>query len=473
MPGLTYQEAMAYLESFIRGPREGPGIKPDPKQAGEARLAVMAALVKALGDPQERFPSVHVAGTSGKGSTATFIASVLHAAGYRTGLHTSPYLQAPTEKLQIDGEPVSPQELAVLVAELQTRVERSDAQLDTDSLSFVPLWTALAFLGFAQRQVDYGVVEVSMGGRYDPTNVLQPQVAVVTNVGLDHLNSLGGTLREIAWHKAGIVKRGSAVVTGVRRPVALSVLQAECAEKEAPLYQLGRDITFTLREMSITGARFNAQFLGTTYRDLEIGLLGEHQVSNACLALGAVQLLRERGATIPEKALRDGLKQARIPGRLEVVQQDPLMVLDGAHNPEKARSLRKALDRLFPSRPRILVLGVGTAKDASGVLKVLAPGAQLVICTDASVLGKPAVAPEALARQVRALGVEAWAVAVPLEAVERALAAASLTSLVCVAGSLYLVGAVRGRWRLPTDYTTEEVTAGLPAGQAGAAPARK
>ncbi len=203
--------------------------------------------------------------------------------------------------------------------------------------------------------------------------------------------------------------------------------------------------------MTATGSRFDAQVMGNRYEGLELGLLGEHQVSNACLALGAIELLRQRGAAISEEAQRRGLREARIPGRLEVVQQDPPVILDGAHNPEKARSLVRALDLLYPGRPRVLVMGIGAAKDAAEVLRILAPGARLVICTDASVLGKPGLAPDALAAQVRSLGVEARVEPEARRAMELALGLADSASLVCVTGSLFVVGAVRGRWFQAAD----------------------
>ncbi len=453
MPVRSYQEALDYLASLIRN-TTGERRRGDLKDVGPGHMSTMTALMRALDDPQERFSSVHVGGTSGKGSTVAFIESVLRAAGYMTGMHISPYLQAPTEKATVNGQPVSTGELAEIVAVLEQAVSSGAEGVSPDEVGFVQAWAAAAFLAFARRKADYGVVEVSMGGRYDATNVLHPEVSVVTNVGLDHLSSLGGTLAEIAWHKAGIVKQGRPVATGMDQTDALAVLQEECAGKQAPLYRLGADISYTVREMTATGSRFDAQVMGNRYEGLELGLLGEHQVSNACLALGAIELLRQRGAAISEEAQRRGLREARIPGRLEVVQQDPPVILDGAHNPEKAQSLVSALDLLYSGRLRVLVMGIGAAKDAAEVLRILAPGARLVICTDASVLGKPGLAPDALAAQVRSLGVEARVEPEARRAMELALSLADSASLVCVTGSLFVVGAVRGRWFQAADEAT-------------------
>ncbi len=463
---MTYAEALAYLESFIHGTTEAVAHR-DPHRAPDARLAMTGALLDGMGNPQRAFRSVHVGGTSGKGSIATFIASILQAAGYKTGLHTSPYVQTPEEKILVNGEQITEGDFIRLVEGLLRLLEGENPPVDLSKLSYVPVGTALTFQHFAQQHVDYGVAEVSLGGRYDPTNVLEPEVAVVTNVGLDHLNVLGRTVREIAWHKAGIVKQGIGVMTGVRQPSAMRVVEAECAEKNAALYKLGSDVTYRIKAASGDGSVFDATCMGTRYSDLEVGMLGEHQVSNACLALGAAHLLAERGARIPEAAIRRGLLSARIPGRMEIVQREPTVMLDGAHNPEKARTLRRALDGLFPSQQRIFVLGIGSAKDASGVLDALVPGASLVFCTDASVLGKPASSPESLAEQVRALGVEARVEPDPMTAVERALEAASSSSILCITGSLYLVGAVRGRWRSAGAF--EQAATGaqaLPAGKA-------
>ena len=454
----SYRDAVNYVESFIRGPAASLMSGDEQAALWRLRRASMEDLLSRMGDPQRRFRAVHVGGTSGKGSTCVLIASMLGDAGYRTGLHTTPYLQQPIEKIAVDGVPIPPQDLVGLVQRARPCILETARCYPESSPTYVQIWTALTFAYFAQREVDLGVVEVSLGGRFDSTNVLHPAVSVITSVGLDHTSSLGASLREIAWHKAGIVKDGTPVITGATQPEAIQAIEEECRKKSAPLYRVGRHLNYSIKRLDNAGALFDFQGLSADYRDLEIALLGEHQVQNACVALGAIDALRQCGVAVSEEAIRRGLREARVPGRLEVIQQRPLAILDGAHNPEKALSLRNALERLFAGRPLALVLGIGAAKDAAEILRPLVPLARLVICSAAGVVGKPAVSPEELAGMVTALGVEARVMPDPQQAVAAALDAVDPSGLVCVTGSLYLVGAARERWR-PSDGILAEAAA--------------
>lgn len=455
-----YQEAVAYTESFIRGPADAPRSREELEASWQARLPSMARLLARMGDPHLRYPTVHVGGTSGKGSTSAIMAAILRAAGYKTGLHTSPYLQTAVEKVCVNGSPMPPQDFVALVDWARPWLESTGGE----HLNYVQVWTALTLAYFAQQQVDAAVVEVSLGGRFDYTNVITPAVAAITSVDFDHTAVLGTTLAEIAWHKAGIVKPSVPVVTGVQRPEALDVIVAECQALGAPLHRLGQELDYTLKRLDLCGAVFDWRGFDRCYPDLELRLLGEHQVHNACLAVGMAEVLRGQGWPINEDAIRQGLQQASIPGRLEVVQEQPLVILDGAHNPEKGRTLRRALEQLFPGRPLTLVLGIGAAKEAPEIIRTLAPGARLVVCTAASVTGKPAILPEELLEQARSLGVPATAQADPHAALDLALAAAADDAVVCVTGSLFLVGQLRERWH-PTQSILDA------AAQQGAPPA--
>ena len=441
-----YHQAVQYLESFIQGAPETPRTHEEREAQWAAKLPSMEFLLEQLGSPHKRFPTAHIGGTSGKGSTSTFVASILQAAGYRTGLHTSPYLQVAIEKIQVDGRYISPQEFAALVEGAAPLLNQAAAVTPYGPLNFVQLWTALALLHLAQRKVDMGVIEVSLGGRFDFTNVISPLVTAITTVDYDHTTTLGNTLAEIGWHKAGIIKADTPVVSGVRHQEALEPIFRECAQKNAPLYLLGREFTYSLRSTDKDGSIFDYRGMHHTYPEVQISMLGEHQVLNASIALGVVECLQERGYSISEKQLRDGLANAYIPGRMEVVQEEPLVVLDGAHNPEKAIMLRRSLERLFPNKSLILILSIGASKDAAEVLHILAPLARLVLCTAASVTGKPATLPDQLLEQVRTMGAEARAVDMPLDALDQALALADKDTLVCATGSLFLVGVLRERW---------------------------
>ncbi|MBI4497736.1 MAG: bifunctional folylpolyglutamate synthase/dihydrofolate synthase, partial [Chloroflexi bacterium] len=402
----AYRQAVAYVESFITGPAEAPGARDPAEQARlhARRLPRTAALLAALGDPHRRFGALHVAGTAGKGSTCTIMGSVLRAAGYRVGVYTSPYLQTAIEKVEVNGRPMSPHALVDLVADLRPVVEQAVRE-EAGPVAYAQLWAALAFTHFARQQVDWAVVEVGMGGRFDYTNVLTPAVVGISNVSFDHVTSLGPTLRDIAWHKAGIIKPEAAAVTGADQPEVLEVIAAECRQQGVRLTRSGPALTFRVRAVSSAGGVFDYRGERWACAGLRVGLLGEHQIANAALALGMLERLEEeQGVVIPEEAVRAGLAQARIPGRLEIVQEHPLVVLDGAHNPDKAHRLREALLRLFPGRRIVLVLGMLSAKEADGILRELVPLADLTVTTAPSVLFKPAVPPQELAERIAALG---------------------------------------------------------------------
>ncbi|MBN1483428.1 MAG: bifunctional folylpolyglutamate synthase/dihydrofolate synthase [Chloroflexia bacterium] len=447
-----YEQALDYIESFMAGPAILPGLSPEEHtETMRQRMPRMRYLLRLLGDPQQRYHTVHIGGTSGKGSTATMLAAILQAAGLRSGLYTSPYLQSPRELWTVDGHMASHQAFADLVAACRPAIERMRRECALGTPSYMEIWAGLALAYFAAAQVDCAVVEVIAGGRFDPTNLIQPLAAAVTTVHYDHLETLGPTLERIAWHKAGIAKKGVPLVTGVQDPALLQVLQQECQQQGAPLLQVGRDTRYELRQLDRTGGRFDFYGLdGQSWPDLQVALLGAHQVANAATAVTVVQALqRYSPLEIPEAAVRQGLARARFAGRLELVQQRPDVLLDGAHNPEKMARLRQALDGLFPGRRRILVLGLIAAKDMAGVLPIIAPGAAQIVATTAPVRGKAVLDPEAMRHFLLEQGVAPQQVHCEPEAqraLQLALDLAGPDDLVCVTGSLYLVGRVRELW---------------------------
>ncbi|MDW7981862.1 MAG: folylpolyglutamate synthase/dihydrofolate synthase family protein [Thermomicrobium sp.] len=439
-----YEWAVSYLRSLIQAPPgPPPGTPPDVVRArAQHRLERLRAFLRFLDDPHRAYPVVHVTGTSGKGSTAAFLASILTHAGYRVGLHTSPYLQVETEKLQIGGTLIAPERFAELVAELDDAVRRWVAQ-GGQPLTYGEFWTALVFAAFRSERVEIAVIEVGVGGRFDLTNVVDPAVAVITTVGLDHVRTLGPTLRDIAWHKAGIVKPGRPVITGVTEPDLLAVIRAEAEVVGAPLRVLewGRDFDAVVQD----GTTWVVEL--TTGRRFPLGLQGRFQAANAALAVAAVQALPPSLATrISERALARGLAETRFPGRFEVVQQAPLVVLDGAHNPQKLDALLEALDQLPAPRRRIVVFGVLDGHDALAMASRLATRATTAITTAPRAILREAADPEALARVFTASGVPALAIPQVESALDQALHLAEPTDHVLVTGSLYLVGQARERW---------------------------
>lgn len=452
-----YREAVAYLETYIRGTTEAPL---DRDATGRERMAAMRRLMAALGDPHLAYRTVHVTGTAGKGSTSALMAGVLQAAGHRTGLHTTPYLQEAVEKVQVEGRPIAADTLASVIADLRTLLTaRPDLAAEA---TFVHLWTAVTFEALRRYDVEVAVIEASAGGRYDATNVVQPEVAVITNVGHDHLTFLGPTLADVAYHKAGIIKPGVPAVTAALHPDALPVMEREAAMAGAPLWRLNHEIRLQVHTVDATGSRFAVDTPAASHPDLHTGMLGPHQAVNAALAVAACDLLAVRGIAIPDEALRQGIATARFPGRFELVQQTPTVVLDGAHNPEKAESLAAALRAVYPGRQVTFVLGVGASKDLPGVLQHLLPLADHVVCTEASATAKPAVTAATLAAAVRTAGISAAAEPDPHAAVAAGIERTGGDGIVCVTGSLYLVGAVRGRWHPTAELFANAAPASSP-----------
>lgn len=401
-------------------------------------LGRIAACLEALGAPQSRYPTVHVGGTNGKGSTALLAATALAAAGYRAGLYTSPPLESFGERIRVDGEPLPDDAVPELYeAVLGAASSRPDAQ----GLTQFEVITAMAFLHYARVGVDAAVIEVGLGGRLDSTNVIVPEVAVVTNVGLEHAEHLGSTVEAIAREKAGIVKPGVPLVTGADGG-ALAVLEAVAGAAGSPCYAWGRDF-----EVEAEGpGRF--RFRGRRWRleGLELGLRGSFQRWNLGAALAALEVLEERGWRFEEGPLRRAVAQASWPGRLEVLGPGPRVVLDGAHNPHASRVLAEALTRDLPRGRLVLVLGILGDKDARSILADLVPLADEVVLTrsgsarardPAELLALVGGMTDAPVRSAPTVG----------EALDLALAGAQAADLVCVTGSLTTVGEARRHLR--------------------------
>ncbi|MHB1038336.1 MAG: bifunctional folylpolyglutamate synthase/dihydrofolate synthase [Pirellulales bacterium] len=421
------------------------------------RLARMRELLVRLGDPQQDLKIVHIAGTKGKGSTAAMIAAVLSAAGYRTGLFTSPHLDRVEERLAIDGHPCSAAELVDLVNRVAPVVEAMDRDAVRDGLAdagptYFEILTAMALVHFAQRNAKAVVLEVGLGGRLDSTNVCQPVVSVVTSISFDHTRQLGDTLRAIAREKAGIIKPGVPVVSGATGEEPRRVVEEVCRRLGCPLAQLGIDFDFDYRPPRALEAADGRGAIDFRYwtpgrehelRNLALALVGRHQGANASLALAVLAELRRQGWNLPEEAVRRGLTEVVWPARIEVVGRRPTLVLDAAHNVASVAALVEVLDECFAARRRILVFAATQDKDARGMLEILLPRFDEVILT--SYANNPRRVPveelDALAgplggppRRLCPDAAGAW------NAV-RALAAAE--DLVCITGSFYIAAEMR------------------------------
>lgn len=367
---MTYEEALSYWYERVDFERKAP--KPS-----DLKLDRMHAVLRLLGDPHRRLRIVHVAGTKGKGSSSAMLASVLRAAGYRVGLFTSPHLTDVRERIQVDGKPISEQELSARMVEVATAVrimEKSGDPLMTPS--FFEIGTALGFLHFDCSRVDAAVVEVGLGGRFDSTNVCRPIVSLITNISFDHMSLLGNRLALIAREKAGIIKNGRPVVTTADAPEALAVIERIAAERQAPLSALGRDFQYDYEPGKLSSRPSRVRFATQMHRWpwMELGLHGHHQAANAAGVAAVVEILRSRGLAIPDEAVARGLASVRWPARLEVVGTRPLVILDCAHNVASTQALIDTLDDSFavPGK-RALIAAFSTDKQVAEMVQLLGP----------------------------------------------------------------------------------------------------
>lgn len=431
----AYQEALEFLYSFTNYEvQSGYVYSPDRFDLGRVHR-----LLDLLGNPHRSFRSVHIAGTKGKGSTAAMVAAVLQQAGHRTGLYTSPHLHTFRERIQIDGELVPEASVVAGVERLRAVVSR------VPEITTFELITALAFDTFARTEVQWAVVEVGMGGRLDATNVITPQVSVITPISYDHMTYLGDTLGEIAGEKAGIIKPGVPVVTAPQPREAADVFAQVAAERSAPLTIVGRDWQWESVNSSSEGQRFSAWPSRQAGRraTYSLPLLGSHQLVNATTALATVEQIRHQGTEVQDHAIRSGLAGVRWPGRLEVLGTAPWTIVDGAHNGDSMEKLASALGKLFPHEKAILIWGTSSGKDVDGMLDALLPIADHILVTQAH--HPRATNATTLVERVRARGREACSV--PMEgALKHALSIATERDLVCGTGSLFVVADLREAW---------------------------
>jgi dihydrofolate synthase/folylpolyglutamate synthase len=438
---LAYQAARDFWYGLINFEH----LAPTP---ADLKLDQTRALMARLGDPQRRLRVLHVAGSKGKGSTSAMLAAVLRRAGYRTGLFTSPHLCGVEERFRVDGVPISRGELTALLHEVRGVVCGEGGAANSSHPTFFEVATAVGFLHFVRRRVEAAVIEVGLGGRLDSTNVCDPVVALITSISFDHTRQLGNRLASIATEKAGIVKRGRPVVSGVVVPEARAVIERICHERQAPLRQAGADFHFRYEPGRISAqATEPARVQVTTSRRhwpaLELNLLGEHQAANAAVVIACIEVLRERGWHVPDGAVAAGLREVAWPARLEVLRRRPFVVLDCAHNVASAQALADTLRASFPPGRRLLLFAGSSDKDLAGMFRVLAPQfdhAYLTRYTD-NPRGVPA---EELAALWDAAGGGAKTLCrTPAAAWQEARAAAGPEDLICVAGSVFLAGELR------------------------------
>ncbi|MDR2939753.1 MAG: bifunctional folylpolyglutamate synthase/dihydrofolate synthase [Clostridiales bacterium] len=395
-------------------------------------LGRVDALLESLGGPHKKLKFIHIAGTNGKGSTASMLAHILEGSGYKTGLYTSPYIHKFNERMQINGSPISDSGLVALTDEIRAYVSKMQ-----DKPSEFEIITAIAMLYFYNHNCDIVVLEVGLGGRLDTTNVIPvPEVALITPIGFDHTDLLGGALEEIAAEKAGIIKAGGDVISSPQEAGAARVIAKKCSEVNANISFVDANLIKPISQ-NLDGQQFD--FGG--FKGLELALLGSYQLMNAALAVSAVQLLQKKGWKVTEKDLRNGLKKATWPGRFEVMNKKPIFIVDGAHNPQGARAVVEGLSQLANGRKIIFLIGVLADKGYPEMIEILAPVAKcfFVVTPD----NPRALEAEVLSLKIMAYGLEATVCRSVGQGVSMALGAAGGDGIACALGSLYLTGPLR------------------------------
>ncbi len=411
---LTYESAIGYLFSLQKF-----GIK--------FGLSKTENLLRAFGNPHSGQNYIHIAGTNGKGSVATFMGSILQEAGYRVGMYVSPHLVRFTERFRINGEEISQEKTVDLIDELQSAFNADEPP------TFFEAVTSMAILYFAREKTDIAIMEVGMGGRLDATNVITPLVTGITNISMEHQEYLGNRLSHIAQEKAGVIKKGVDVVTAVTQPKIIKQFKAVAEERGAPFWRVGKDMRY---RSTPAGLHFFGQ--SRTIKGLQLGLMGIHQARNAALALGMMEQIETKGFPHTTNQIREGLKKADWPGRMQVIRENPTILLDGAHNTAAIRALARTIGSDFSYERMILVIGIMADKDIAALLRAIVPISDRVLYTRP--VYSRAADPGVLMEKAHPLNIPGEIVPSLAEALKRAEALATSKDLIVVCGSLFTVG---------------------------------
>ena len=448
---MTFEESMQYITSFNKF-----GIK--------LGLERISALLEHLGHPERNIKFVHVAGTNGKGSVSIMIESVLRKAGYKVGLFTSPHLERYSERIKVNGVEIGEDDLNAIIQTIIPKIE----QLSADSIIGTPtefeVCTAVCFEYFKRCDVEIAVVEVGLGGRFDSTNVITPIVSVITQIGMDHIDRLGTTIEKIALEKAGILKKGIPAVIAPQTGVVLDVIRNVAENIDCPLFLVQESVTYEISKESTDINGMTVDIFDNTEKKnsifkinndaicplrFRLKMLGVHQGYNAACAFSVIKVLKNQGFEISEEALLKGMEESINPGRLEVVQFEPLVVLDGAHNLEGIKALVKSIKQLFLDRRILMVCGFSLDKPYKKMIKELGPYAEEMIMTTASQSRVGGVDIQELVNSTESFGIKCIGIIKAGEAVKYALekSKAYKKSMILICGSLYLIGEVRNIWK--------------------------
>ena len=425
------QQALDYIYSFVDYERE-----PRPRDAVHYDIRRMEELLARLGSPHLEARTVHIAGSKGKGSVAAMMASVFTTSGYTTGLYTSPHLHIFNERIRVDGQLISNPEFVALVDKLRPEVEAVNEKATYGRLTTFELITALGFAYFKLKGVDFQVIEVGLGGRLDATNVVQPEVCLITSISFDHTEVLGNTLAEIAVEKTGIIKPNSIVVTSPQVDEVAKIIEQTCLGCKVELVKVGSDVTW--QSLGFDSRRQSLRVKGrlASY-ELSIPLLGQHQLENTATAVAALEVLAEEGFHVSGDSITRGLAQVSWPGRLQVLNHHPLVVVDGAHNSDSVRKLTQSLEQYFDFDRALLIIGVSFDKDVAGIISKLVPLFDKVIVTHS--IHPRAMPIASVVTELRRYGVEVQVADDISAALRLALTLVGEKDLICVTGSLFVV----------------------------------
>lgn len=425
---MNYKEALEYIHGTY-------------KFGSKLGLENTLYLLNLLGNPHKDLRVIHVAGTNGKGSTSSYISTILKEAGYKVGLYTSPYLEEFTERIRINGDNISKDRLAEVTAIVKEKIGEMVRAGKNHPTEFEVV-TCIAFYYYAEENVDFLVLEVGLGGRLDSTNVVEdPLLSVITPIEYDHTEYLGETIEEIAYEKAGIIKEGGLVLSYPQKPEVAGILENLSRERDSRLFTMDFS-SLVIDKSNIEEQVFSVKILGRTYENVGIQLTGIHQLYNACMALGVIEILRDhRGITIGDEAVYKGLYNTKWPGRFEVLHRQPLIIIDGAHNLHGARSLRKNIEGLLKDYRINFVVGMLEDKDVGAVLEDLIPLMNKVIVTQPN--NPRAMAAEDLYKMLKGFAKESYSYKTIGEAIQAALDMTGRDEALIFAGSLYMIGEVR------------------------------
>lgn len=425
---MNYQEALDYIHGTYRfGSKLG--------------LENIKCLLSLLGDPHKKLKVIHVAGTNGKGSTCSYIHSILKEAGYSVGLYTSPYLEEFTERMRINGENIPKDKLANITAIVKEKIEQMVEEGKNHPTEFEVV-TATAFYYYAQENVDFVVLEVGLGGRLDATNVVEnPLLSVITPIGLEHTEYLGDTLDKIAFEKGGIIKENSIVLSYPQENEVVNVFENICKERNSKFFSINFDNLY-IHKSDVKEQTFSTNILGNNYNNLKIKLVGVHQVYNACMAIGVIEILKQhRNIHISDEAILNGLSNTKWPGRFEVLKENPLIIIDGAHNTHGAAALKKSIESLLKDYKITFVIGMLKDKDVHGVLKDIIPLMNKIVATTPN--NPRAMKAKDLAYKLEEFEKEVYADENIKDALNMAVKVTKPNEAIVVAGSLYMIGEVR------------------------------